>query len=127
MLEQAKSAGLVPAEIDVSEARRFVDLLKSDLRATQNYALHLYPGRITLFKASEELAGTSPDPTLGWSEWASAGVEVHLVPGNHANLVYEPHVEVLAEKLSACISQALSAEECLTQSQSTDPMMKETQ
>ena len=127
MLEQAKRAGLVPAEIDVSEARRFVDLLKSDLRATQNYALHLYPGRIALFKASEELAGTSPDPTLGWSEWASAGVEVHLVPGNHANLVYEPHVEVLAEKLSACISQSLSAEECFTQSQSTDPMMKETQ
>jgi thioesterase domain-containing protein len=108
MLEQAKSAGLVPEEIDVSEARRFVDLLKSDLRATQDYRLRLYPGRITLFKASEALAGTSPDPTLGWSEWASAGVEVHLVPGNHANLVYEPHVEVLAEKLSACISQALA-------------------
>jgi amino acid adenylation domain-containing protein len=127
MLEQAKSAGLVPAELEVSEARRFVELLKSDLRATQNYALHLYPGRVTLFKASEELAGTSPDPTLGWSEWANAGVEVHVVPGNHANLVYEPHVEVLAEKLSACISQALSAEVCFTQSQSTDPSMKEAQ
>jgi amino acid adenylation domain-containing protein len=127
MLEQAKSAGLVPAELDVSEARRFVELLKSDLRATQNYALHLYPGRVTLFKASEELAGTSPDPTLGWNEWVNAGVEVHIVPGNHANLVYEPHVQVLAEKLSACISQALSAEECLTQSQSTDPTMEEAQ
>jgi amino acid adenylation domain-containing protein len=127
MLEQAKSAGLVPAELDVSEARRFVELLKSDLRATQNYALHLYPGRVTLFKASEELAGTSPDPTLGWSEWANAGVEVHAVPGNHANLVYEPHVEVLAEKLSACISQALSVEERFTQSQSTDATMKEAQ
>ena len=127
MLEQAKSAGLVPAELDVSEARRFVDLLKSDLRATQDYALRLYPGRVTLFKASEALAGTAPDPTLGWSEWASAGVEVHLVPGNHANLVYEPHVEVLAEKLSACISQALSAEERYTQSQATDPTMTEAQ
>jgi thioesterase domain-containing protein/acyl carrier protein len=127
MLEQAKSAGLVPVELDVAEARRFVELLKSDLRATQHYALHPYPGRVTLFKASEELAGASPDPTLGWSEWANAGVEVHLVPGNHANLVYEPHVEVLAEKLSACISGALSAEECFTQSQSTDPMMKEAQ
>jgi amino acid adenylation domain-containing protein len=127
MLEQAKSAGLVPAELDVSEARRFVELLKSDLRATQNYALQLYPGRVTLFKASEELAGASPDPTLGWSEWANAGVEVHLVPGNHANLVYEPHVGVLAEKLSACISQALSAEESSTQSQSTDPTMREAQ
>jgi len=127
MLEQAKSAGLVPAELEVSEARRFVDILRSDLRATQNYALQLYPGRVTLFKASEELAGKSPDPTLGWSQWANAGVDLHVVPGNHANMVYKPHVEVLAEKLSACISQALSAEGCFTQSQSTVPTMEEAQ
>jgi thioesterase domain-containing protein len=37
-------------------------------------------------------------------------VEVHVVPGNHANLMYEPHVEVLAEKLTACLNQAQSAE-----------------
>jgi thioesterase domain-containing protein/acyl carrier protein len=110
MLEQAKSAGLVPAELDVSQARRFVELLRSDLRATQNYGLHLYPGRITFFKASETPAGMSPDPTLGWNEWASGGVEVHVVPGNHANLMYEPHVEFLAEKLTACLNQAQSAE-----------------
>jgi thioesterase domain-containing protein len=110
MLEQAKSAGLVPAELDVSQARRFVDLLRSDLRATQNYGLHHYPGRITFFKASETTAGTSPDLTLGWNEWASGGVEVHVVPGNHANLMYEPHVQVLAEKLTACLTQAHCAE-----------------
>jgi amino acid adenylation domain-containing protein len=110
MLEQAKSAGLVPAELDVSQARRFVALLRNDLRATQNYGLHLYPGRITFFKASETLADTSPDPTMGWSDWASGGVEVHAVPGNHANLMYAPHVEVLAEKLTACLNQAQSAE-----------------
>jgi thioesterase domain-containing protein/acyl carrier protein len=109
ILERAKSAGLVPAELDISQARRFVNLLRCDLRATQNYGPHLYPGRITFFKASETLAGTSPDPTLGWSEWASGGVEVHIVPGNHANLMYEPHVEVLAEKLTACLNQAQSA------------------
>jgi len=110
VLEQAKSAGLVPAELDVSQARRFVEHLRSDVRATQNYGLHLYPGRVTLFKASETLAGTSPDLTFGWSEWASEGVEVHVVPGNHANLIYEPHVEVLAEKLTACLNQAQTAE-----------------
>jgi amino acid adenylation domain-containing protein len=110
MLEQAKSAGLVPAELDVSQARRFVELLRSDLRATQNYALHLYPGRITFFKASETLEGASADQTLGWNDWAGDGVEVHVVPGNHANLMYEPNVEVLAEKLTACLNQAQSAE-----------------
>ena len=110
VLERAKSAGLVPAELDLAEARRFVKVLRSDLRATQNYALHLYPGRITFFKASETLDGTSADPTMGWGDWASGGVEVHVVPGNHANLMYEPHVEVLAKKLMASLDKAQSAE-----------------
>ncbi len=113
VLEQAKKAGLVPAEVGVSEARRFVELCKADFRATRNYILRRYPGRITLFKASQELAGTSPDPTLGWGEWA-AGVEVHAVPGNHANMVYEPQVKVLAEKLTACLTQVRSVEEWLS-------------
>jgi thioesterase domain-containing protein/acyl carrier protein len=106
LLEEAKGAGLVPAELDVSQARRFVMLLRNDLRATQAYGLHRYPGRITFFKASETLAETSADPTMGWSEWASGGVEVHVVPGNHANLMYPPHVEVLAAELTACLNQA---------------------
>ena len=106
MLEQAKDAGLVPTELDISEVRRFVELMRSDLRATQSYELHLYPGRITFFKASESLPGASADPTMGWSDWASGGVEVHVIPGNHANLMYEPHVEVLAEKLTICLDQA---------------------
>jgi len=128
VLEQAKRASLVPQELEVSHAHRFVQLLKTDFRATRNYVLHLYPSRVTLFKASEELAGTSPDPTLGWSEWAAGGVEVHVVPGNHANMVYKPHVEVLAEKLRACLNQVQSAEEMVHRwSQSADQWMKEAQ
>jgi amino acid adenylation domain-containing protein len=109
MLDEAKSAGLVPEELDVAQARRFVMLLRNDLRATQNYELHSYPGCITFFKANETLEGTSADPTMGWSDWARGGVDVHIVPGNHANLMYEPHVEVLAQKLTACLDQAQSA------------------
>ncbi len=109
MLEQAKGVGLVPVELDVSQARRFVMLLRNDLRATQTYELHRYPSRITFFKANETMTGTSADPTMGWSDWADGGVEVHAVPGNHANLMYEPHVEVLAAKLTACLNQAQCA------------------
>jgi thioesterase domain-containing protein/acyl carrier protein len=127
VLELAQRAGLVPPDVEVSQAHRFVELLKSDFQATRNYELHLYPGRVTLFKAGEELAGTSPDPTLGWSQWASGSVEVHVVPGNHANMVYKPHVEVLAEKLRDCLNHAQSADERLTRSLSTDPLIKEAQ
>jgi thioesterase domain-containing protein/acyl carrier protein len=127
VLELAQSAGLVPPEVEISQAHRFVELLKSDFHASRNYELHRYPGRVTLFKASEELAGTSPDPTLGWREWASAGVDVHLVPGNHANMVYQPQVELLAEKLRDCLNHAQSADDRLTRSLSTDPLIKEAQ
>ena len=110
MLEEAKRAALVPAELDVDQARRLVVLLRNDLHATQNYELRRYPGPITFFRASEPPAGASEDPTMGWSDWASGGVEVHSVPGNHANLVYEPHVEVLAGKVTACLNRALAME-----------------
>ena len=110
VLEHAKRAGLMPSDIEVSQAQPFIELCKADFRATQNYVLHHYPGRITLFKAGQELAGTSSDPTLGWSEWAAGGVDVHVVPGNHATMVYKPHVEVLAEKLRACLDHAQATE-----------------
>jgi amino acid adenylation domain-containing protein len=106
LLEEAKHAGLMPAELDVAQARRFVMILRNDLRATQNYQLRVYPGRIDFFKASETLAETAADPTMGWSDWADGGVGVHVVPGNHANMMYEPHVEVLARALTTCLNQA---------------------
>jgi amino acid adenylation domain-containing protein len=127
VVELAQGAGLVPPDVEVSQARRFVELLKSDFQATRNYELHLYPGRVTLFKAGEELAETSPDPTLGWSQWSVEDVKVYVVPGNHANMVYQPHVEVLAEKLRDCLNHAQSADERLTRSLSTDPLVKEAQ
>jgi aspartate racemase len=114
VLEQAKKAGLVPPEVEVSQAHRFVELCKADFHATRNYVVHRYPGRIILFKASEDPAGTSSDPTLGWGEWAAGGVEVHAVPGNHANMVYAPYVGVLAEKLKSCLGRVQSAEKWFT-------------
>lgn len=108
VLEQAKTAGLVPQDVEASQARPFIELCKADFRATRNYLMHRYPGRVTLFKAAQELAEPSSDPTLGWSKWAAGGVEVHVVPGNHASMVYKPHVEVLAEAMRTCLNHAQS-------------------
>ncbi|HVB55147.1 MAG TPA: amino acid adenylation domain-containing protein [Candidatus Acidoferrales bacterium] len=112
VLEHAKRAGLMPSDIEVSHAEPFIELCKADFQATRNYELHHYPGRITLFKAGQELEGIPSDPTLGWREWAAGGVDVHVVPGNHATMVYKPHVEVLAETLRACLDQVQATEDC---------------
>jgi amino acid adenylation domain-containing protein len=105
VLEQGKRAGLIPADIEAAQAHRLIELCKSDFRASRNYVLHRYPGRVTLFKASENLSDSPIDPTLGWSDWAEGGVDVQIVPGNHATMVYKPNVEILAKKLAACIER----------------------
>ena len=114
VLEQGKKAGLMPADIEASQAHRLIELCKSDFRASRNYVLRSYPGRVTLFKASEDLSGNLLDATLGWGDWAEGGVDVQIVPGNHATMVYKPNVETLAEKLAACIDQAQQDLECQT-------------
>jgi amino acid adenylation domain-containing protein len=114
VLEQGKRSGLIPADIEASQAHRLIELCKSDFRASRNYVLHRYPGRVTLFRAREDLSGNRLDPTLGWSDWADGGVDVQIVPGNHATMVYKPNVETLAEKLAACIDQVHLEPECLS-------------
>ena len=108
VLEHGKKAGLLPTDIEASQAQHLLDLCKSDFRASRNYVLDRYPGRVTLFKAGEDLSEIASDPALGWSDWAEGGVDVQVVPGNHATMVYKPHVAVLAEKLTMCINQVQS-------------------
>ena len=78
------------------------------------------PGRVTLFKAGDKLPSLAAtngesrkttarlaeqwrawraDPTLGWGRLAERGVEINRVPGHHFNMVRQPHVAVLADKL----------------------------
>ncbi|MCA1601395.1 MAG: non-ribosomal peptide synthetase, partial [Acidobacteria bacterium] len=73
------------------------------VRAERDYVPQIYPGRITLFWASEAPVLAHNDTRLGWGEVAAEGLEVHVVPGDHGTMRAEPHVEILAEKLTACL------------------------
>jgi len=79
------------------------------LRAEMDYIPQIYPGRITLFWASEHPVLAHNDTRLGWGEVAADGLEVHVVPGNHGTMREEPHVGILAEKLTACLQRAHAA------------------
>jgi thioesterase domain-containing protein len=75
--------------------------------AASNYVPQAYPGRVTLFQAMDKIAGVSSyhDPLLGWGELAVGGLEIHEIPSNHLGMLQQPHVQVLAEKLKACINR----------------------
>ncbi|HKP35522.1 MAG TPA: amino acid adenylation domain-containing protein [Pyrinomonadaceae bacterium] len=71
--------------------------------ATKEYVPQSYPGRATLFSASDLTA--SYDVEDGWRQLV-AELEVHKIPGNHLDIIREPHVQVLAEKLNLCLQAA---------------------
>jgi thioesterase domain-containing protein/acyl carrier protein len=75
-------------------------------KATVRYQPKPYPGRVTLFRASQQPRGIYPEPEMGWSGIAGGGVEVFEVPGHHGAVVYEPRAGILARELARCLEKA---------------------
>jgi thioesterase domain-containing protein len=89
--------------------QRVLRIFKARVRAVNNYSPSIYHGQITLFRASEGISDIADevDQTLGWGELSPRPVEVHFVPGTHDMIVFEPHVAVLAARLTECITRSL--------------------
>jgi len=76
-------------------------------RAIARYTPRLYAGRITLFLATESTDRFIHDRRMKWGECTAEGLDVYLVPGgNHSNILQEPQVKLLADKLKACLNRA---------------------
>jgi amino acid adenylation domain-containing protein len=75
-------------------------------RLINDYVPKVYPGCVTLFRASKQPAGYNNDCDLGWNKFAAGGVEILEVPGYHGSIVTEPRVRILAEQLEICLSTA---------------------
>ncbi|MGQ0635971.1 MAG: amino acid adenylation domain-containing protein [Planctomycetaceae bacterium] len=70
----------------------------------QDFVPPVYDGRITVFRVRRQPWWRVRDDSLGWKARAAQGVDVHEVPGEHQTILREPHVEVLAARLTECIS-----------------------
>ena len=81
------------------------DIKEFNSLAVRDYAPQVYDGKVTLFWASADLR-TSIDLVEGWRALAGGGIEVHEIPGSHLDIIKEPHVQDLAEKLGACLKRA---------------------
>ncbi len=65
-----------------------------------------FHGKVTLFESEESSAGF-PKARHGWEQFAAGGLEVITMPGWHGNMLEtEQHVNVMAEKLQACLKLA---------------------
>jgi thioesterase domain-containing protein len=95
----------------IPAARNRRMILNAGSRASRNYHPKAYPGKITLFRATDLGGGISHDPQMGWDRLAGGGLETHLIPGYFAHIVLEPRVRLLARQLMACLRQANETKE----------------
>ncbi|MEH1813038.1 MAG: amino acid adenylation domain-containing protein [Nostoc sp.] len=115
VLQHLKMVNMLPPNAEITQMKNMVQALKANSLSLINYVPEqIYPGRITLLRASEipperlasKFSEISQDSTWGWSEYSCEPVDIHFVPGNHITMMAEPHVQVLAERLKVCIEQA---------------------
>jgi thioesterase domain-containing protein/acyl carrier protein len=65
-----------------------------------------YGGRITVFRVQQQPRQRVRDPQLGWGKLARGGVDLHFIPGDHTNVLKEPHVQGLAAEMKKCLLQS---------------------
>jgi amino acid adenylation domain-containing protein len=123
---EAKHNGLIPKDMTLVEFRKVFDIYKINANTMNSYTPGTYEGRITLFRAEEDdqriIFSKDPellalmekdallnDPFKGWGKLAAGGIDLHVVPGGHFSMMREPHAEVLAGRLRACVMEALGA------------------
>jgi thioesterase domain-containing protein len=93
--------------IEMPDVRRILELVREHGRIVGRYTPVTYPGRITLFRAtqSEPNKKGDKDPTMGWGLLAKGGVNVHLIRANHVALLVKPYIEILAQGLKNSLDQ----------------------
>jgi thioesterase domain-containing protein len=73
--------------------------------AYSRYRPDPFPGKVTLFRVVERPSYVRSDLTAGWKDYA-AELEIIDVPGTHATLLGEPHIERLALEMKKCVEAA---------------------
>ncbi|MGH8069434.1 MAG: thioesterase domain-containing protein [Candidatus Entotheonellia bacterium] len=88
---------LPPALRNVQETRR---------SRLNPYIPSIYPGKIILFRPSQQPEGYYHPPDMGWSGLAAGGLEIYEVPGPFGAIILEPNVQIMADRLRVCLQTA---------------------
>ncbi|BAZ44755.1 McnE protein [Chondrocystis sp. NIES-4102] len=76
----------------------YIQLTREHQQVNRNYVIKPYPGSINMFRAADD-----PDSKLDWQKLALSNLFIDDIPGEHLEILQEPNVEILAEKLQLAL------------------------
>ncbi len=91
-----------------SQAYRLKSLYSLHDMAFKLYNPRPYQGRIVLFRSSKQPRGIGQDPTLGWRDFFGGEVEFREIPGHYINILVEPSIKILAQKLKNLLESIIN-------------------
>jgi len=101
---------MVERRLHVARLPRIVKKVRTAcLQAERDYVPRAYSGRVILFRSDHKPLGQLRDPRAGWSEYATRGLEIYEIAGNHENILLEPQVRSVAQQLKVCLDEAQAA------------------
>lgn len=75
------------------------DVLDVNWQANKKYVAQVYSGEAILFRCQVQPVKFTHYSDLGWSKLITGGLTVHEMQIGHYDVLREPYVKVLAEKL----------------------------
>ncbi|TAL41936.1 MAG: non-ribosomal peptide synthetase, partial [Methylovulum sp.] len=100
MLDDCRTAGLIPADIDQALVRRYLAVFHATDQALKAYTPAPIPAPLTLFAATEG------DAARGWEMLAGHSLRIVPISGTHLGIIEPPHVRHLGEAVSAALIAA---------------------
>ncbi|WP_169218415.1 non-ribosomal peptide synthetase [Brasilonema sp. UFV-L1] len=111
--QQLQMVNLLPPNVGIKQLRGGVQVFKTNHQTASVYMPQaISPAVITFFNASEIDAVSHANSEIleelgfGWDKFSAQPLDIHLVSGDHITMLNEPHVQVLAKKLTICIERS---------------------
>ncbi len=111
VLDLLRGADFLPPGAGLDRLSRTLAVYRANLAAVRSYHPQVFGGGgggggAVLFRATEAPDARMDLADLGWGRFLSGPLEIETVPGHHLNLLAEPNVRILAERLRRCLNEA---------------------